>query len=173
MFHYLKYSINTTNSIYFIQLIYFITILLSYLFLIIFIFYISFIFKLTNQHSIHIILNYLSIHQIIFHLIHFTIFELLKPIHLSSIEKTINSFKYSSLYNYQIIFTVFINNSFLQRIYAPWIHNPMGIRSKPKRVNFGSQYFIKFLFFFCFSFINAIIFFGATELEKIEESYDG
>ena len=25
----------------------------------------------------------------------------------------------------------------------------------------------------CFSFINAIIFFGATELEKIEESYDG
>ena len=102
MFHYLKYSINTTNSIYFIQLIYFITILLSYLFLIIFTFYISFIFKLTNHHSIHIILNYLSIHQIIFHLIHFTIFELLKPIHLSSIEKTINSFKYSSLYNYQI-----------------------------------------------------------------------
>ena len=116
MFHYLKYSINTTNSIYFIQLIYFITILLSYLFLIIFTFYISFIFKLTNQHSIHIILNYLSIHQIIFHLIHFTIFELLKPIHLSSIEKTINSFKYSSLYNYQIIFTVLINNSFLQRM---------------------------------------------------------
>ena len=116
MFHYLKYSINKTNSIYFIQLIYFITILLSYLFLIIFTFYISFIFKLTNQHSIHIILNYLSIHQITFHLIHFTIFELLKPIHLSSIEKTINSFKYSSLYNYQIIFTVFINNSFLQRM---------------------------------------------------------
>ena len=116
MFHYLKYSINTTNSIYFIQLIYFITILLSYLFLIIFTFYISFIFKLTNQHSIHIILNYLSIHQIIFHLIHFTIFELLKPIHLSSIEMTINSFKYSSLYNYQIIFTVLINNSFLQRM---------------------------------------------------------
>ena len=48
-----------------------------------------------------------------------------------------------------------------------------GDPSEPKMVNFGSQYFFEFLLFFCFSFINAMIFFEATELEKIEESYDG